>query len=280
MGKPDFLCIGTQKSGTTWLYENLARHQEVWTPPIKEFHYFNRLCMNEQLLGDWGMPVPKRDPMYWNAIKAGKLNDLRWLRNYYEQGLPKAWYLNLFDEKYTKGRRCGDMTPGYSTLEERGVSYVRDVVGADTPIILTIRHPIHRSWSAAKMMFRHYGLEVESDANADKLIKLLQSPKIMLCSDYTRIIPTWRKFFGNVHVLTYDELCQDPHGYLGRISSILNIENKWDKPTIESRVWSDAKKIVIPAAIQEHLKNQYCEEIQATKKLVNDAYVDQWEKDI
>ncbi len=37
---PDFLCIGAQKAGTTWLYHNLAQHPGIWMPPLKELFYF------------------------------------------------------------------------------------------------------------------------------------------------------------------------------------------------------------------------------------------------
>jgi len=280
MPSPDFLCIGTQKSGTTWLYKNLEKHDEVWTPPIKEFHYFNRMCMNDKLLGDWGMPISKRDAMYWEAIKYANINNLRWLRNYYELGLTKFWYQSLFHEKFTKGKVCGDMTPGYTTLEERGVRYARDVVGQDTPVILTIRNPINRSWSAAKMLFRHYGLSIDDDINTKKLLDLLKSPDITLCSEYTRIIPLWKKYFNNFYVLTYDELCQDPYQYLLKISEILNIENKWCDDTVSKIVWADAKKIKLPPAIRQCLIEQYSEEIEATIKLVDNDYVAQWKADV
>lgn len=34
--RSDFVCTGTQKSGATWLYENLAKHQEVFMSEVKE----------------------------------------------------------------------------------------------------------------------------------------------------------------------------------------------------------------------------------------------------
>src|SRR5204862_8294166 len=37
-----FLGIGAQKAGTTWLYEMLRLTPEVWMPPVKELHYFSR----------------------------------------------------------------------------------------------------------------------------------------------------------------------------------------------------------------------------------------------
>lgn len=40
--KPQFLGIGAQKAGTTWLYENLRIHPELYLPAGKELHYFDR----------------------------------------------------------------------------------------------------------------------------------------------------------------------------------------------------------------------------------------------
>ena len=38
---PDFLGIGAQKAGTTWLHENLRCHPELYLPDAKELHYFD-----------------------------------------------------------------------------------------------------------------------------------------------------------------------------------------------------------------------------------------------
>ena len=39
---PDFFCIGAQKGGTRWLFDQLDHHPGFWMPPIKELHYFDR----------------------------------------------------------------------------------------------------------------------------------------------------------------------------------------------------------------------------------------------
>jgi hypothetical protein len=42
LGLPDLLCIGAQKSGTTWLHKNLEAHPAFFVPPhVKEVHYFD-----------------------------------------------------------------------------------------------------------------------------------------------------------------------------------------------------------------------------------------------
>ena len=40
---PDFLCVGAQKAGTSWLYRQLEPHPDFWMPPVKEFHYLDQL---------------------------------------------------------------------------------------------------------------------------------------------------------------------------------------------------------------------------------------------
>jgi len=39
---PNFLHLGPSKSGTTWLYQVLAAHPEVFLCPAKDLHFFNR----------------------------------------------------------------------------------------------------------------------------------------------------------------------------------------------------------------------------------------------
>jgi hypothetical protein len=39
---PDFICVGAQKAGTQWLYDQLAWHPAFWMPPVKELHYLDR----------------------------------------------------------------------------------------------------------------------------------------------------------------------------------------------------------------------------------------------
>jgi len=38
---PDFICIGAQKSATTWLHQQLSAHPGICMPAVKEIHYFD-----------------------------------------------------------------------------------------------------------------------------------------------------------------------------------------------------------------------------------------------
>ena len=41
MIKPEVLCIGPQKTATTWLFMNFYNHPEIWIPSVKEIHYLS-----------------------------------------------------------------------------------------------------------------------------------------------------------------------------------------------------------------------------------------------
>jgi hypothetical protein len=56
--KPQFLGIGAQKAGTTWLYENLRIHPELFLPKPKELHYFDTHI--------------SRNVNYWDFFKSNK----------------------------------------------------------------------------------------------------------------------------------------------------------------------------------------------------------------
>src|SRR5512135_1033055 len=48
---PDFLCVGAQKAGTSWLYRQLELHADFWMPPLKELHYLDQLNKTKRIHG-------------------------------------------------------------------------------------------------------------------------------------------------------------------------------------------------------------------------------------
>src|SRR2546429_859610 len=110
---PDFLCVGAQKAGTSWLYRQLVEHPDFWMPPVKELHYFDELS---------------RTPSVASA-RARDGRDLRFLESIKRLSarshLDLELYARLFAAK--EALLSGDITPAYSMLNdeviERIVSY-------------------------------------------------------------------------------------------------------------------------------------------------------------
>ena len=42
MALPDFVYIGTARAGSTWLFEALRQHPEIFVPPAKDIYFFDR----------------------------------------------------------------------------------------------------------------------------------------------------------------------------------------------------------------------------------------------
>lgn len=41
MGNPNFLVVGAQRAGTSFLWGLLDQHPEIFVPKVKEIHYFD-----------------------------------------------------------------------------------------------------------------------------------------------------------------------------------------------------------------------------------------------
>ncbi|MGH8557010.1 MAG: hypothetical protein ACRESZ_06010, partial [Methylococcales bacterium] len=84
----DFLGIGAQKAGTTWLYAQLVRHPRIRFPRGKEAHY-------------------------WDWVQAGRRPD------------DIDWYIRKFsgDEGFIQG----EITPGYAVIEERYIRQIHSL---------------------------------------------------------------------------------------------------------------------------------------------------------
>lgn len=145
-----FLCIGAQRSGTSWLHRNLSRQPLCWLPPHKELHYFDSLYVEghraffrERRLANLKQVAAALEPA--QATDAD-IQRLRWYARFaLAEHLDDAWYQSLFP---TNGpwEACGEITPAYSMLPARGFEHLARLY-PDVRILFIMRNPIDRVWS-------------------------------------------------------------------------------------------------------------------------------------
>lgn len=85
---PDFLCIGAQKAGTTWLFENMSHHPEIFLPENTkhyDLHYFDQQFNRS----------------------------LRYYAGYFEKG---------------RGKVKGENTPAYGIMSVSRIKFLRKIV--------------------------------------------------------------------------------------------------------------------------------------------------------
>ena len=107
---PDFLCVGAQKGGTSWLYRQLEPHPDFWMPPVKELHYFDELSRIAAIAS--ARPRNDRDRRFLESIRHLSA------RSY----LDLESYAALFAAK--DSLLSGDITPAYSMLNDEVVERV------------------------------------------------------------------------------------------------------------------------------------------------------------
>ena len=136
---PDFLCVGAQKGGTSWLYRQLEAHSDFWMPPLKELHYLDQLNRTKRF------HAPRcRDQCDGFFLEGMK--DLSG-RSY----LDLESHGRLFQHK--AARVSGDISPAYSTLNDEIIERVVNHF-PKMKVIFLARDPVERAWSQLSMGVR------------------------------------------------------------------------------------------------------------------------------
>src|SRR5215813_12739338 len=134
--RPDFLCVGAQKAGTSWLYRQLEPHPDFWMPPVKELHYLDSLNRTKRRLSP--RSNDERDACFLESI-----NDLS-MRSHIDLDS----YGQLFCHKGPL--LSGDISPAYSTLTDEIIERVVDHF-PNLKVVFLARDPVERAWSQLSM---------------------------------------------------------------------------------------------------------------------------------
>jgi hypothetical protein len=134
---PDFIGLGAQRSGTTWLYSLIAAHPDVHADAVKELHFFHRY---------WNRPFDAADA---------------------------TTYARYFPRP--DGLLAGEWSPGY--LSHFWIPPLLDAAAPDAKLLVSLRDPVERyrsglalqsetrrpSAAAASTAFRIgcYGMQLE-----------------------------------------------------------------------------------------------------------------------
>ena len=195
--RPDFLCVGAQKAGTSWLYRQLELHPDFWMPPVKELHYLDNL--NRTKRRDPPRSNDERDACFIESIK-----DLS-MRSHIDLDC----YGRLFCHKGSL--LSGDISPAYSTLSDE---VIEKVVGhfPNLKVIFLARDPVERAWSQLSMGVR-LGMINKFDAtNPEEVVCNLLIPGVLARSHPSKTVARWKRYVRpeNFRVYFFDDLMENP----------------------------------------------------------------------
>jgi hypothetical protein len=255
---PSFLCIGTQKAGTSWLYEQLRQHPEIWMPPIKELHYFDHLyCQNNRSWTQWHIEQAVKQLIKYQLEqpKAVDFSYIRYLAALASKPLfTEAWYRRAFDRPSARNKVLGDITPEYCAIGDDGIAYLKHLLGA-VKIIWIIRDPTRRALSQLRMNATRRG--GGTDMPESMWLELAGSPEIVDRGDYADYIPRWGQQFGSDDLLflPFQHLAQQPYAVLQAVESFIGVK-PWDGYAEPDKKVHATPAVEIPATVTAYFDEQ------------------------
>ncbi len=222
---PAFLCIGAQKAGTSWLFEQLYQHPDLWLPPIKELHYFDHLFVERNRRWTLGhIQNGARRVIRWHVNKFPK-PDLAFIKYVANLGtgdvFSERWYRFAFSRPAARQKICGDVTPEYCTIPQEGIDYVRQFLGA-VKIIYIIREPVSRAMSQLRMAAMRRGASSLDEA---AWMQLAKEPDVENRGAYADYVPRWQGALpaGDILFVPYRRIAQEPLALLRDIEDFLGV---------------------------------------------------------
>src|SRR5256714_5593747 len=194
---PDFLCVGAQKAGTSWLYQQLEPHPDFWMPPVKELHYFDQLNKRRQF----------HPPRCGDERDASFLHGMKTLSGQFYLDLDS--YGRLFCHK---GRLLsGDISPAYSTLTDEIIERVVDRF-PNLKVVFLARDPVERAWSQLSMGVRLGMISPFDATDAEEVIQNLLNPGVLVRSHPSKTVARWKRYVSpeQFRVYFFDDLKENP----------------------------------------------------------------------
>jgi hypothetical protein len=249
--RPDFLCVGVHKGGTTWLYQQLDSHPDFWMPPLKELHYFDQLSRVHRL----------------SSPRCRDERDLRFLENIKSLSakpyIDFEHYAQLFEPKGPL--LSGDISPNYSTLSN---DVIRRVVGyfPNLKVIFLARDPVERLWSHLSMEVHYHQIEPFDVTDIDEVNRNLLRRGMLLRSYPSAVVARWKRYVrpDRFRIYFFDDLQKNPTELRHSILDFLGADP--DKPASrappEYNSWAGMEKLLLTDKVRSHLAQFFKKELK------------------
>jgi hypothetical protein len=272
---PDFIGIGMERAGSSWIFYMLASHPDVWVPPIKEIHYFDSLSLKPEetwrykkhlkirIKGKLAplLKIPEDRPQ---LFKNTYLEYLSWDLNYFTGSYNNSWYKSLFSEKYTKNRICGEVTPAYSTISEEIIKNICTNF-SDTKLIISVRDPVERTKSALFHFFRGVKKRQIEKVPQEELLEWLDQPTVKERSYCSQILDKWEKNSNENQIILIDfnDISRHPEIIIESLYDSFNLDKSFRpaKRLINEKIFSfKEERYALPNQVIDKIFDLYRDE--------------------
>lgn len=258
MTKPDFICIGTQKAATSWLYMILRENPGIWLTPIKELHFFDRALRPDEnrIIGEREKKIIKKRIRETRKSGAGR-NEKKALIEYLTvigefDSISSEWYEYIFSSAAADGKVKGEITPAYIDMPEENIAFMRSYL-TDTKLLLIVRSPLERMLSQVRMHVERRDESPDSEQEWKNLYKRMRNKEDR--GHYQRGITAFKQQFPaeQLMIVPFGNVKSDPKGLIDRIETYLGVPHH-DGYTYLNEVRHKSKKVDIPEWLVETMR--------------------------
>jgi hypothetical protein len=236
----DFLIIGTQKGGTTSLFEYMRRHPQVHMPNEKEIAFFNRE-RSFRRGPDWYLATVLRDAP--QGAVCGEAS------TYYMSGTP-------FGELGQNELHPPEPS-GQTPLEEVVPRRIKECL-PDVKLIGVLRDPVSRACSHHRMMCleraeaRPFEKAIEEQLNPSALRRARIAPtrtnNYVVMGEYGRVLGAFLRVFPREQLMVTfsDELKGEPEKTLAKIFDFVGVDSGFVPDNLHTQYRKGAASERIP----------------------------------
>ena len=280
---PDFLGIGANRGGSSWLYRVLAHHPEVWLPPVKEIHFFDRPAVGRRIAKYFGKEgaVRVRDYLTGDAFRTsgdGLLRNLAWDFHYLLRPQSDQWYIDLFRPHH--GQITGEVTPAYAILDQAEVCRIA-AANPSLKALFLLRNPIERGWSSLVNNLAKKQRRNIRAASFDEMRRRIDARGFQLRSDYARTITIWREVFGpdRLFIGYMEQIKSEPHTLLQQVCDFLAIDPV--APAAAAQLGAGVNttrkySAPMPPQLRRYMAESLLDSIERTHRLLDNRYSAAW----
>jgi Sulfotransferase family len=250
--RPDFLCVGAQKAGTSWLYRQLEPHPDFWMPPVKELHYLDLLNRAKR----------------FHAPRCGDQRDVSFVDSM--KDLSGRFYLDLdgYGRLFChKGPLLsGDISPAYSILSDEIIERVVNHF-PNLKVVFLARDPVERAWSQLSMGVRLGMISPFDTTDAEEVIRNLLNPGVLVRSHPSKTVARWKRYVGpeRFRIYFFDDLKENPSELRRSILSFLGGDPNKPRGGIMPEENSEAggDKLRLTAKVSDRMARFFEKELKA-----------------